>query len=268
MEAGHCDQSDANGALRAGLIELHTTGALCDWTLKCGNATFRVHRTVMAANSDWFLKACSGGFKEGSSDTIGLQEDDNEDAEDLIRSMIHFCYHGRCEDDGIMKRLTHSVRMFAVAEKYLIEQLQDLAADRPSNHLLLRGRDYGEDMANAITEAYTNVSDPGNILRGTLVDYVATYSHLIFAEPNKSVEYAAVREAICQMPEAAADILRAVAGADKTKEKAAHDCRATREKSITMWVSQQQKELQDEMTLTCPNCGVTETKKKIEWMRM
>jgi len=47
-----------------------------------------VHKKVLCAQSDFFQKACEGGFQEASSGVIDLTEDDP----DAVRAMVQFCY--------------------------------------------------------------------------------------------------------------------------------------------------------------------------------
>jgi hypothetical protein len=47
-----------------------------------------VHKKVLCGQSDFFEKACEGGFKEASSGVIDLTDDDP----DAVKAMVQFCY--------------------------------------------------------------------------------------------------------------------------------------------------------------------------------
>ncbi|KAK4618176.1 hypothetical protein CLAFUW4_12336 [Fulvia fulva] len=84
-------------------------------------AFIKAHRIIPASSSDWVLKACAGGFKEGQSPTVTLEDDDEDD----VASVIEFCYtftyaEARPEDCGPM---TKALRMFSMGDKYLIDNL-------------------------------------------------------------------------------------------------------------------------------------------------
>jgi BTB/POZ domain len=47
-----------------------------------------VHKKVLCGQSDFFEKACEGGFKEASSGVIDLTGDDP----DAVKAMVQYCY--------------------------------------------------------------------------------------------------------------------------------------------------------------------------------
>jgi BTB/POZ domain len=59
-----------------------------DLQLKSRSETFNVHKKVLCSRSEFFGKACKGGFKEASSGVIDLSEDDPE----AVKAMLQFCY--------------------------------------------------------------------------------------------------------------------------------------------------------------------------------
>ncbi|EME40447.1 hypothetical protein DOTSEDRAFT_136210, partial [Dothistroma septosporum NZE10] len=169
-----------------------------------------VHRVVLVSLSDWFPRACTGNFVESSSDKVELYDDDP----DHIAAMLDFCYHSSyTEDPEVVSSspILFSVFTFAIAEKYLIAPLQTYATDRLSYYFFTPcdSHIWPTGMASAITAAYSCTSDQDNILRGALVDYVATYYEEIFDTSGPAFQ--PIRDAARSTPEFAAEVLEVTA---------------------------------------------------------
>ncbi|KAI7103774.1 hypothetical protein KC340_g7823 [Hortaea werneckii] len=82
--------------------QLLDTGEYSDLTIKCGLRTFKVHKAIVCARSDYFAVACKpGAFKESATGTIELQstadpdaakEDPSLDDPAAVKLMIDFLY--------------------------------------------------------------------------------------------------------------------------------------------------------------------------------
>ncbi|KAI7218604.1 hypothetical protein KC333_g3497 [Hortaea werneckii] len=91
-------QSASNEALR----KLLDTGEYSDLTIKCGLRTFKVHKAIVCARSEYFAAACKpDAFKEGATGTIELQstadpnaakDDPSLDDPAAVKLMIDFLY--------------------------------------------------------------------------------------------------------------------------------------------------------------------------------
>ncbi|SMY22941.1 unnamed protein product [Zymoseptoria tritici ST99CH_1A5] len=84
--------------LKIGLANLFRTEEYSDFTIKCGPYEFKVHRSVVCQQSEYFKAACrSNSFKEGETRLIILDtSDENDPASDdpeAVKQMIHFLYH-------------------------------------------------------------------------------------------------------------------------------------------------------------------------------
>lgn len=53
----------AASMIHAALLPLYRTGKLSDLTVTCGDRVFRVHKAIVCAQSPFFDKACTSGFK-------------------------------------------------------------------------------------------------------------------------------------------------------------------------------------------------------------
>ncbi|KAK3676924.1 hypothetical protein LTR78_003128 [Recurvomyces mirabilis] len=89
--------------LRKGVAELYEDGDFTDFTIRCGQHTFSVHKMVICAQSRYFRPACSEQFAEGSKKSIDLKasgsdhDDDGCDDAEAINLMVHFFYYADYE---------------------------------------------------------------------------------------------------------------------------------------------------------------------------
>ncbi|KAI7153323.1 hypothetical protein KC349_g8457 [Hortaea werneckii] len=138
-------QSASNEALR----KLLDTGEYSDLTIKCGLRTFKVHKAIVCARSEYFAAACKpDAFKEGATGSIELQstadpnaakDDPSLDDPAAVKLMIDFLYlHDyplvrtyldasdplklfvKSGDDGAIMH----AKVYALGSKYQIPSLQ------------------------------------------------------------------------------------------------------------------------------------------------
>ncbi|KAK1067296.1 hypothetical protein LTR12_014367 [Friedmanniomyces endolithicus] len=92
---------DPMQAFKQGLTNLYENEKFADFTIICGPHTFRVHKAVICAHSEYFTIACSGGsFREGEKGELILKaaqpDDDGDetcDDPEAVKHMVHFFYH-------------------------------------------------------------------------------------------------------------------------------------------------------------------------------
>ncbi|KAI9828217.1 MAG: hypothetical protein M1819_004590 [Sarea resinae] len=82
--------------LIASLSRAKDTAEYSDLTIKCRDQSFKVHRIIVCAQSEFFRKAIGGFFKEAASGEISLPDDDPY----MIQRLITFFYAGDYADEG------------------------------------------------------------------------------------------------------------------------------------------------------------------------
>ncbi|TKA63295.1 hypothetical protein B0A55_10383 [Friedmanniomyces simplex] len=88
-------------ALREGLARLYKNNEFADFAIMCGPYTFKVHKAVICAQSEYFTTACSSGkFGEGEEGRITLKAIGSEDGDDetcddpeAVKHMVYYFYH-------------------------------------------------------------------------------------------------------------------------------------------------------------------------------
>lgn len=107
-----------------------------DFTITCAGKDFKVHRCFICAHSKWFERCCSGMFQEPGSRSVELKDD----LLAAVERMIHFFYAFDYNDDmpaaepmpgpkdaEPATKLQMDAHMYAIAEKYEIPALKELA---------------------------------------------------------------------------------------------------------------------------------------------
>ncbi|KAI6849644.1 hypothetical protein KC323_g9571, partial [Hortaea werneckii] len=91
------NNDDPVTAFKRGLSNLLENGKFADLTIICGTHTYKVHKNILCAHSDYF--AALPKFAEGKTNTIhfkaiGDDEDDEAcDDPEAIKLMIHYFYY-------------------------------------------------------------------------------------------------------------------------------------------------------------------------------
>ncbi|KAK6407664.1 hypothetical protein LTR81_017782, partial [Elasticomyces elasticus] len=118
-------------------------------------------------NIHFFVSACEGHFKEASENVVTLHEDQPE----VIDQMIEYIYKNDYKDnESDTDPKVFNVRMVAVAEKYFVDNLAQLAIDKLVDRL---NEVAGSDgWAEAIEVAYATTTDSDLKLRDNLFRFV------------------------------------------------------------------------------------------------
>ncbi|KAI7377364.1 hypothetical protein KC336_g19571 [Hortaea werneckii] len=111
-------------ALNLSLKHFLASGTYSDLTLVCGGKEFHVHKIILDAQSPVFHKLLSGSFKSRIE-----VADDPEAFEVLIHYLYNFTLPESASSDS-PSRSAFAVRLYAIADKYNVEPLRDMAAQR------------------------------------------------------------------------------------------------------------------------------------------
>ncbi|KAL8930453.1 MAG: hypothetical protein Q9208_000637 [Pyrenodesmia sp. 3 TL-2023] len=175
----------AQSTRMASLLE---TGKYSDLTLTCRGREFAVHRSVLCPASKFFAAACDGGFMEAREGRINLDDDDPG----ALERMLSYLYTTHYDDRGPPSEtqtpssamdtreepgdgqsnvrgnvdnrtsILNNVSVYALAEKYDIEDLKDLAKETFGYRLTLQKWAH-EDLFTVLEVVYrtTPFSDRG-----------------------------------------------------------------------------------------------------------
>ncbi|KAF6218701.1 hypothetical protein HO133_006052 [Letharia lupina] len=106
---------------------LFDSGEDSDFTVKCGNRVWQLHRVILRSGSEYFKNACSKKFEEGTSGIVDLKEEDPQYAGILLRYFYALDY--QIDDNGKPPLVAHAL-VYAIADKYGVGQLKDLAKEK------------------------------------------------------------------------------------------------------------------------------------------
>ncbi|PNP58432.1 hypothetical protein FNYG_15095 [Fusarium nygamai] len=109
--------------LRMGLFQARENHEFTDFAFVCGDTRFQVHKVIVCSQSKVFHAACTGPFKESSTNEFDLSEFSVEH----VKWLIDFLYTGAYltpKDSN----LDDHIYMFAMGDMYKIEPLAQYAA--------------------------------------------------------------------------------------------------------------------------------------------
>ncbi|GAB1740404.1 hypothetical protein NU219Hw_g5509t1 [Hortaea werneckii] len=134
-----------------------------DFTIICQGRQWKAHKVVLCAQSEWFKKSCAECWKEGQEGVITFTEDEP----DVIEAMLHWFYefdYGTSSD--IKRPLVLDVKVYAVAGKYLLPNLQRLAAAKFEKRAEKEWQ--SEDFAEAIMISHDSFVESDVTLRAII----------------------------------------------------------------------------------------------------
>ncbi|KAK5132424.1 hypothetical protein LTR08_009107 [Meristemomyces frigidus] len=181
-----------------GIAGLHKSSQFSDLVLSLGTRSWNVHKAIVCARSDLLFLFCTGEFKvrpglvmDSHSDADNSAQEQAEanmtlhnDDPEAIDAMLGYFY--TCDYSDVNESTSACVlnlRMFALAEKYLVNQLGPLAAKK---FTAAAEKDWAsDDFANAIQEAYTNTGDTNQLLLGVINDVVTKHVKKLFGREDQ-----------------------------------------------------------------------------------
>ncbi|KAI1828216.1 BTB/POZ protein [Xylaria intraflava] len=106
------------------------SGQFTDFTLICRGREFPVHKLILSCHSKVFTAALRIGMKESTTGKFEMNEEDPFTVERMIQYMYSGTYDARpgMYDSESASRLQMHARVFALADKYQIDELETLSA--------------------------------------------------------------------------------------------------------------------------------------------
>ncbi|RMY54279.1 hypothetical protein D0865_04810 [Hortaea werneckii] len=130
MSAPKSSKQAPTSALNLSLKHFLASGTYSDLTLVCGGKEFCVHKIILDAQSPVFHKLLNGSFKIQETGKSRIEvHDDPEAFEVLIHYLYNFTLPESTSSDSRSKP-AFAVRLYAIADKYNVEPLRDMAAQR------------------------------------------------------------------------------------------------------------------------------------------
>ncbi|KAK5705710.1 hypothetical protein LTR17_021445 [Elasticomyces elasticus] len=169
-----------------GVQDLLDTGYFSNFTIKAGDRTWAVHRNMVCTQSDFFMKACCGRFREATDKSIKLRDDP-----DAVDSMLQFFYRQTYKAptstaDGTTSLGMHHILVYAIADKFDVQPLKGLAARR---FRAFATSDCKQSVfGKYLTEIYQNGPET-SMLKDIVVESAAKNAGDLFADEIKYNEY-------------------------------------------------------------------------------
>ncbi|KAK5696857.1 hypothetical protein LTR97_008163 [Elasticomyces elasticus] len=203
----------AHTKMPSGIKGLLDTGYFADLTIKHGARSWAVHKSIVCSQSEFFIQACTGNFREATERIIDLSCDDF----DAVNSMVHFLYKRRYEPPkGSASKGVHHIIVYALADKYNIQYLKTLAAQSFKSYI---SEDWKSPVfATYLTEIYDNGPE-SSTLKDAIMNVVIAHSDELYGS-SAPATYKDFQNAADILPEFAYTICNAIVAKNAAKQKA------------------------------------------------
>ncbi|KAF2716377.1 hypothetical protein K431DRAFT_235471, partial [Polychaeton citri CBS 116435] len=189
---------------------IYQTSEHSDLTITCGASTFKVHKAILCAQSDYFRNARKRGTFLASALSTPRRGHVSCDEPETVRLLIEYFYHldynanspgdaDRIKEDVVAgQAMVVHAKVFALAVKYQVPGLRTLAVQKFRENMTF---DVWPDASLAETIGIVFARTPGSIhdLRALLCD-------ACLRQP-KVLSYPAVREVVRENAELAYELL-------------------------------------------------------------
>ncbi|KAF2138114.1 uncharacterized protein K452DRAFT_339344 [Aplosporella prunicola CBS 121167] len=119
--------SDDDGpvaALTEGLKSTFLSGDFTDLVIRCKSMKWNVHKIVLCSQSEFFKRACLGGFRESKENSIDLSEDNGH----IVHAMLEFLYSlDYTFNPSSHEEADFHAEVYLTAEKYGLTHLKGCA---------------------------------------------------------------------------------------------------------------------------------------------
>ncbi|GAB1316963.1 hypothetical protein MFIFM68171_07173 [Madurella fahalii] len=107
------------------------SGLFSDVTIKCGDRTWKLHKSILCTRSVWFEKALTGSFQEAQSGIITIENFEPE----AVDWVLCYIYTGSCDvpnlkpDRGAKTHFVTCYEVYTVADYFALTTLAEIALD-------------------------------------------------------------------------------------------------------------------------------------------
>ena len=204
---------------------LYRTKEHVDLYIVCKGREWKAHKVVVCSQSEYFQRQCSGEFKvhimtrgyedpqvaylmmqEAKENTIDLSDDDPQAVDAMLYYLYNWDYHDQGNDQQQVSPIVLDVRVFAIADKFFVEPLKQLSADKFAKRAEAEWT--MPNFAMAIAEVYDIIPEHEDTLEQMVVRVVKDHAGDLFDETKR---YGHFTKVIRERAELAADVSEALA---------------------------------------------------------
>ncbi|KAI1179206.1 hypothetical protein F4777DRAFT_575237 [Nemania sp. FL0916] len=195
---------------------LYVSGQYSDLTITCHGNEYKVHKAIVCPKSGFFAGACRGQMKEALEGIVDLPDDEPE----IVDIMVHFFYHldylprsrtePKKEHAPSVRRergtsgnppsyhetatapppkssdLVVHAKVYAIAAKYLIDDLKSLAQNKFTEQVLAKWQP-GDEFPEAAKVVYTTTCDRDRGLRDIMTKRLWERRGVLLVEKMQTV---------------------------------------------------------------------------------
>jgi len=239
---------------------LKATDDYADIIIRCGSDTYYAHKLVVCSQSDFFRNAFKGGFKEGKTNEISVQED-----QIVVYVVLQYLYSSFYDnppsspDEKWTGSLTLQVRVYSLADQWFIPSLKDYVCDKKLESAYYgtvkrcNGEDAGSeelwiDLFTALQEAYSRLPHDSRV-RASLLNLVALNCHLAADHASFKRNFANL---VSAQPEFGTDLMLKIMASGQVYMSALENAMTcSRCKEGAIWIAKKGRE----PPKFCPFCG-------------
>ncbi|KAM3068339.1 hypothetical protein ACMFMG_009478 [Clarireedia jacksonii] len=142
--------------------------SLSDGIIECEDKEFKIHKLVLCTQSNYFLKAFQGDWKESKDGRIHLQGDDVFAVEAMLQFMYTFDYNASGGAKSSSSPMVFNAKVYSIADKYEVLSLKSHAKQKFETTVDTCWD--MDDFPHAITEVYNSTPSVDQGLRKVVVD--------------------------------------------------------------------------------------------------
>ncbi|KAM3416654.1 hypothetical protein BST61_g8245 [Cercospora zeina] len=121
---------------------LFSNSKFSDLTIECEGRKWAVHRAIICAQNEYFMKLCDGPFLEAGKKHVVLKEDSPDAVNALLRFFYKGNYEAKTSANANSTALDQHVSVYVIADKYGVSRLTELATEKFKNSIKADSADF------------------------------------------------------------------------------------------------------------------------------